>query len=270
MPRTVKLENYFQKGRLLGNVNNLNINLIVDKTSEAYSEESKTELLKSISELISGHAGPALDFDNSVEIVTSTSLTEIQKNQIKEFKKAGWTKDKIHSIKTAFKIVNLEDRGHVVEASNLMASAFNGSKQALNRKFYNLARAGYLDSFALDLLYSGNLHSDEGITKILDYFSEAIFLDQDFYRENLVDDLNKRENENVKRITVYARGHARIQEMELGYNLYLGSKIKSGDKEKGNRRDLYILESKESYQLGKTDCERLVLVFRELVLRDIQ
>lgn len=250
--------------------NNLNIYLNVDKTSEAYSEESKTELLKSISELISGHVGPALDFDNSVEIVTSTSLTEIQKNQIKEFKKAGWSKDKIHSIKTAFKIVDLEDAFHVVEAASLMVSAFNGTKRTLNRKFYNLARGGYLDSFALDLLFSGKMHSDEGITRILDYFPEAIFLDQDFYRENLVDDLNKREKEAVKRITVYARGHARIQEMELGYNLYLERKIKSGDKEKGNRRDLYILESKENYQLGKTDCERLVLVFRELVLRDIQ
>ncbi len=45
----------------------------------------------------------------------------------------------------------------------------------MNKKFYNLARSGYLEGFAMQLLVSSELHSDEAITNILDYFSEALF-----------------------------------------------------------------------------------------------
>ena len=48
-------------------------------------------------------------------------------------------------------------------------------KKTMNKKFYNLARSGYLEGFAMQLLVSSELHSDEAITNILDYFSEALF-----------------------------------------------------------------------------------------------
>ena len=264
-------ENLVKYGKIKasGNVNitNINVNLVADPTAPEYSKEQ----LKEISKQISSHSRLALGLDEAfvegIESRSTSPLTEAQKNQVKLFIKAGWKRDKINSIIITYRIVNTEDAEKFVEAKQLMDSAFSGRKKTLNRKIYNLARAGYLERFAFDLMFSAQYKSDEAISKTLDYFPDAIFLDQDFLEEDLNAELLRREKEGVKRVSVYARGKRRIEIMENGYNQYLKKKIEVETDVSSNKKSLYVIEKKMPYRLGDSEAETLDLRFRELFLK---
>ena len=268
---TVKYGNIRASGDV--NINNVNMNLVVDTTSPEYSHDQFMEILAEISKQISSHSGLSLgldeDFVEGAESRSSSPLTEKQKNQLKGFIKVGWNLDKINSIATAYRIINAEDAGKFVQAGKLMDSAFKGRKKVLNRKMYNLARAGYLDRFAVDVLFSPEYGNDESISSVLEYFPDAIFLDQDFLEEDLIVELMRREKEKVQRVSVYARGRRKIEIMENGYDKYLGSKIDTGTRDSTNKRTLFMIEKKMLYKLGDGEAENLELRFKMLDIKDL-
>jgi len=146
-----------------------------------------------------------------------------------------------------------------------MESAFNGTKQQQNRKFYNLARSGYLEGFAFDIMMSASLRSDKAITKILEYFPEALFLDNDFTINDMILELETRSKQNIRRVSVFARGLKRIELMELGYNNYLEWEIqKNGNS--GNTLRIYAVESKTNYKIGDSESKRIDLLLKDMVL----
>lgn len=247
---------------------NINLSLSFGDPNDDANKQSAKEILGEIGNAISNHSGIALGLDEGITISQSTPLNDVQREQIKIFKEAGWDKRKIKSIRLAYKIINLEDTGAFDKSQELMKSAFNGKMKYLNRKFYNLARAGYLEGFALDLKMSGQLRSDEAVSKILDYFSKAIFLDDGFEAALLVPELEKREKENVSFVSVFARGAKRISLMNEGYTYYLRRKIEAPDGKTGKARKMYITETKSTYKIGPSDGERMDLILRDVVIRD--
>ncbi|MGC8726329.1 MAG: hypothetical protein ACP5RS_07160 [Thermoplasmata archaeon] len=244
-------------------INNYNLNLNIDTKSTDYDEKKLKEIIKEFSNLIQVHkAAIELDKGTSEEIKTSveTSLTDKQKKQIKLFKKVGWGQDKLNSLKTAFKIINIEDSGNYDKAMVLMDSAFSGRKRDFNRKFYNLARAGFIDGFAMDLLLEKHdLMSDEGITKILDYFPFAIFVDESFGSIRLNSELRIRESDNVRHVSLFARGIQRIKTLENAYSEYIKEKLDGQTDVKNKKIQLYIIRSRSNYKIGPIDAERLEL-----------
>jgi hypothetical protein len=247
-------------------VTNFNLNVVVDPKSRSYSKDQLKEILSEVSKQISGHSGLAIELDKAVEEVSKFEITDIQRNQVKMFVKAGWSKDKINSIKTAFRIINLEDGNKFVEANQLMESAFNGRKHHLNRKLYNLARAGYLESFSLDLLFSPTMRSDKAISDILEYFPAAIFLDVDFLAEDMVEELIKRGLEKVPRVSIFARSKMRIKVMEEGYTQYLKKETEDMGENPSKPRYIFMLDSKIPYKIGESDSERMDLYLKEFTL----
>jgi len=146
-----------------------------------------------------------------------------------------------------------------------MESAFNGTKQQQNRKFYNLARSGYLEGFAFDIIMSASLRSDKAITKILEYFPEALFLDNDFTINDMILELETRSKQNIRRVSVFASGLKRIELMELGYSNYLEWEIqKNGNSE--NTLRIYAVESKTNYKIGDSESKRIDLLLKDMVL----
>lgn len=252
------------------NITNINLNLVVDPTSPEYSKQQLDELLREVSKHINDHSGLALGLDeNIVEGIQNgrtSALTETQKNQIKLFTKAGWKKDKISSIITAYRIINAEEAEKYMEAKEIMDSAFSGRKKVLNRKIYNLARSGYLDRFAFDLLFSAQKMGETAIAQILNYFPEAIFLDQDFLVDDLNTELLKREREEVKNVSVYARGKKRMETMEKGYGQYLNLKTGFGTSSPINKTFLYMIERKMLYKIGNNEAETLDLTLNEFYI----
>ncbi len=248
--------------------------MVADPTSPEYSKDQLMEILAKVVEQISSHSGLALGLEESivegVENRSSSPLTEIQKNHIKKFTEAGWKMDKISSIKMAYRIINAEDGDKFIEAKQIMDSAFSGRKKVINRKMYNLARSGYLERFAIDLLFSSQYRNDEAISQVLSYFPEAIFLDQDFLKYDLNEELLRREKEGVNRVSVYARGRSRIEVMEYGYNQYLKSKVETETNNKSNGKLLYMIERKMPYRLGESDAETLDLRLTKVTLEDFK
>ena len=249
------------------NIYNNTINLVVDKNSPDFSKSEFNEMFQKISLDISGHSGIAIDTDNGITVARQTSLDQRQMRQIKIFKEAGWEKDKLRSIRIAYKIINLEDSGSFEKANQLMESAFNGTKRQQNRKFYNLARSGYLEGFAFDMMMSASLRSDQAITKILEDFPEALFLDHDFSTNDMILELETRSSKDTKRVSVFARGLKRIELMELGYNNYLGWEIQKNYNSKDSIR-LYTIESKTQYKIGGSESERIDLLLRDIIIDD--
>lgn len=256
------------------NITNISLNLVADQASPEFSKEELREILAEIANQISSHSGLALGLDENfitgIESRVVSPVTEVQKNQVKVFTEAGWKRDKINSIITAYRIINAEDAGKFVEAKQLLDSASKGRKRVLNRKMYNLARAGYLERFAFDLLFSAQYKGDENISGILDYFPDAIFLDQDFLEEDLNIELLRREKEGVRRVSVYARNRRRIEIMEIGYHQYLRSKVELEAGETGNKRALFMIEKKMAYTLGDSEAETMDLRFRELIIKEFK
>ena len=195
-----------------------------------------------------------------MSIATNQKLTSTQRHKIDLFKKAGWKPDKVASIKIAFKIINLEDSAQYEEAENLMTSAFDGRKKIMNRKFYNLARSGYLEGFAMQLLVSSELHSDEAITNILDYFPEALFIDEGTDALKFIQDLQRREQGNVRSVAVYARGDNHITSLDYFYGQYLKYSLKKG----AEGINLYILTTREEYKIGASNAVRIELELKSV------
>ncbi|MDA8142595.1 MAG: hypothetical protein M0T81_01275 [Thermoplasmatales archaeon] len=257
------------------NVTNINPTIIINPRAPGYSKEELSNIVAEVGRLISDHLmGLEFDenFDSALKGRSSAELTDEQRNKIKLFQKAGWSRDKIGSLATAFRIANLEDSGKTLESSFLMREAFDGRKEEVNRKLYNLTRAGYIDRFALDLTFQPLSWTDENISKILDYFPDAVFLDQDFIVDDMVKELLKREKDSVTRVTLYARGKGRIEIMEKGYNQYLSLKIStaSGDdgKRTGKEITLFMFDRKLVYKIGDTDAEAIDLYRKDLILRN--
>jgi hypothetical protein len=247
-------------GRLDGGT--LIINIF--RGAKDYDPSAEKEIFTSMSHDIQNHEAIGLLFDPSLSIATSQKLTPIQRNKIELFKKAGWKPDKLASIKIAFKIINLEDSAQYEEAGNLMASAFNGRKKSMNKKFYNLARAGYLDGFAMQLMLSNELHSDDAITKILDYFPEAIFIDEGTDALKFIQDLQRREHENVRTVAVYARGDKHIANLNYFYDQYMTLALKKIDE----GVILYILTSSEEYKIASNKAVRIELDLRHIKIQN--
>jgi len=262
----VKLGNNASSGDI--NIFNYNYTINIDKSSKDYNAKEKNEILEQTGKQISEHSA-LLILDESAYISRRTKLSDTQKNQIKKFRNVGWSPDKINSIRVAFKIMNLEDSGSHEDAKKLMESAFNGRKRVMNRKFYNLARAGYLNQFILDILTGGALNSDDKISKYLDYFPPAIFIDEDFVSIDLSNELAKREKDSVKQVTLYSRGKKRIEIMEKAYGGYLRQKISQAENKKDKRIKLYILMHKNSYRIGQTDAESFDLSLENMELKDL-
>jgi len=235
------------------NIGNLTIN--INKGAQDFKQEDLDTVLASAADDIKNKRGIGLAFDPSLSIATGQSLTTMQRNQIKLFKQANWGADKIASIRIAFKIINLEDTAKYEEASKLMESAFNGRKRVMNKKLYNLARAGYLEGFAFQLMFSNELHSDGAINKKLEYFPEAIFIDDGMDVPKFIQELQRREREGVNRVAVYARGDNHIKNFDYFYDQYTTSTLKKGAE--GVR--FYILTSRENYKIGANDAVRIQL-----------
>ena len=228
-----------------------------------YDPSAEKEIFASMSHDIQNHEGIGLLFDSSLSIATGQKLTPVQRNKIELFKKAGWKPDKLASIKIAFKIINLEDSAQYEEAENLMTSAFNGRKKSMNKKFYNLARAGYLDGFAMQLMLSNELHSDDAITKILDYFPEAIFIDEGTDALKFIQDLQRRTHEKVRSVAVYARGDRHIANLNYFYDQYMTLTLKEID-----GVPLYILTSSAEYKIASNKAVRIELELRHIKIQN--
>ncbi len=255
-------------------ITNINLNLVADPTAPEYSKVQLNEILRKVSEQISAHSGLAVGLEEGivkgVENRSASPLTEIQKNYVKKFTEAGWGKDKISSIITAYRIINAEDANKFIEAKQIMESAFSGRKKVLDRKMYNLARSGYLGRFAFDLLFSAKYKTDEAISQTLNYFPDAIFLDQDFLEDDLNAELLRRQKEAVNRVSVYARGKRRIEVMEHGYSQYLKSRVDMNSDSSSNKKSLYMIERKMPYRIGDSDAETLELILTDIAVIDFK
>ena len=240
------------------NIRNLNIEnytININKEAQDFNQKDLDAVLASAADDIKNHKGIGLEFDPSLSIATKQNLTSTQRNQIKLFKQEKWGTDKIVSIRIAFKIINLEDTAQYEEASKLMESAFNGRKKVMNKKLYNLARAGYLEGFAMQLMFSSELHSDESINKKLEYFPEAIFIDDGMDALKFIQELQRRDHDGISRVAVYARGGNHIGIFDYFYDQYMSSTLKKGTE--GVR--FYIIASRENYKIGANDAVRTEL-----------
>jgi hypothetical protein len=242
-------------------------NLVADKSSPRYNEESVQKVLDSASQLVKEHAGIVM-LDDSIPISRVATVTDTQQNQLKLFRKVGWSPDKINSIRVAFKIVNLEDHGSYEEAKKLMESAFNGRKRVLNKKFYNLARAGYLNGFALDIVMGGGPRDDDKINALLEYFPPAIFIDESFGPTEMIDELKRRKSNEVLSVNLYARGQRRIEVMEDAYGQYLKEEISQAEKGKIKRITIYMLNKKTLHKIGPVDAEDIEVTLKDLRIEE--
>jgi hypothetical protein len=224
--------------------------------------------LKEISNHVKNHSGIALgledNFTSGAANFSKIKLNDTQENQIKKFKEAGWKMDKISSIKTAFRIINAEDSGKASEAKQIMDSAFTGRKRIMNRKMYNLARAGYMDRFALDLFFSTRYNGDESISNILENFPEAIFLDQDFMVYDLESEFIEREKDGIPQVSVYARGKRRVEVIEKGYMGYLNNKKEAIEGKHDTKIKVYMITQKMPYKICDNESMTIDLMLSEL------
>ena len=162
------------------NINQQNVILLFDPRAADFSELNKKDVLQGLSSAIASHEGAAIDLDGSVSVSTSVKLTVSQKKTLKLFKEASWGTEKLTALRTAYKMMNLEDAGMQRDAETLANSAFGGRNGTVCKKMYNLARAGYTQGFAMDIMSRSDLRSDKAISEILDFYGPAVFLDDHF------------------------------------------------------------------------------------------
>lgn len=248
-------------------INNYYFTLIVDKNSPHYNKEQVQEVFDNASQLVKEHSGIVM-LDDSIPISRAATVTETQQNQLKLFRKVGWSPDKINSIRVAFKIVNLEDHGSYEDAKKLMDSSFNGRKRVLNKKFYNLARAGYLNGFALDIVMAGGPRDNDKINALLEYFPPAVFIDESFGPTEMIEELKRRKSNQVLHVNLYARGLRRIEVMEDAYGQYLKEEISQAEKGKIKRITLYMLNKKTLHKIGPVDAEDIEVALKELEIEE--
>ncbi len=263
----------FGKLKAAGDVSIINVNLNVkfEPGPNGTSKADKDEILAELAKLISTHKvalGLEDDFETTFEHTSRTPLTDTQSEQLKLFKKAGWSSDKINSVQTAFRLINLEDSGKFKIANIVKKSAFSGRKEVLNRKLYNLARSGYTDRFAMDLMFSPLSWTDIKMNKILEHFPDAVFVDGNFIAQDMVGELLGREKEEISHVTLYARGETRIRLMEEGYNQYMTWKVEQAEANNKREVNLFWFDRKQQYTIADSNAESIDLYRKALVLRD--
>lgn len=238
--------------------NNTVVVLQVDKNSEYYTKEVLRSIIGKVGADIKEHHGYGISLDDSVGILKSTALTDQQLHSISAFKKSRWPDEIITSLKVAYKIVNLEDDEQFEQAKGLMAGSFNGQYGEIVKKLYNLVRAGYMEEFVMNALMSPISYGEDWIKKTLEYFPEAIFVDEMGTLVDIIDELNKRESRKVSKIGLYARGK-RVDVLKKGYSAYLDRRISLMSK--GDRLPfyVYIIKKSNEHKIGWSDAIDIVV-----------
>jgi hypothetical protein len=235
---------------------NIKLELSVDKEDPDFDRKISDEIAKNLIKGVSSHDGYGMIFGDVVQIIKSTQLTTQQLNSIRIFRKCEWTEDIIISLKIAYKIYNLEERGQFEQAQSIMSDAFNGKFAFQVRKLYNLVRGDYMESFALSASMSPIQYGKEWIKEILNYFPYAIFIDASATKSNLIDELLLRERNDVRRITLFARG-MKIQTLVEGYWEYLYEKKISSEKIPNLPFKIYISTDNSDYKIAWSSAKKV-------------
>jgi hypothetical protein len=244
-------------------IKNFSLNINIDKTDNTYRKEDFEEIVRNLATGIENHEGYGVSFDSSVSVIRSTSLLETQIRQIKLLKGAEWPEEILNALAVAFKIINLEDKGKYDDAKTLMEKSFNSKFGSNIRKFYNLARAGYINGLVLNVMGSPANHGPGWILKILDYFPDAIFVDESSHVQEIVEEILKRQAENLKKVSLYARGR-KIEILVQAYSAYIDRNLKNHQSEKKLPFKTYIIDEDADYTIGWSKAKRLVLKLEDV------
>jgi len=238
--------------------NNTTLNIYINKNDDNYSRESQNDCVGEVGLGIERHEGYGITFDQGVSVIRNTTLSKQQNEIIKMFKKLGWSEDILKALAIAYKIMILEDQGKHDKAKGLMEEAFR-SKQGSNiRKMYNLARSGYIDGFVMGALFSPASYGPKWVLDTLNYFPEAIFVDENSSKIEIVEELRKRHLKAIPKVSLFARGK-KIETLMNGYSMYLDKSFNSSEDRKGSPFQIYLIEEKEDYKIGWSEAKRLVL-----------
>jgi hypothetical protein len=242
---------------MLGGV--IQINVGYDRSDPAFTEEGQGKVDKFFGERANGGEKIGILFVDELKETVTRNLNDEQKNILKFFGKPpnDWSKSKLGSLKLAFKIVNMEDDARTGEdwerTQRVMAKAFGGRMKVMNRKMYNLARAGYIQGFAFRSLFSPREYDESNINKILGFFPEAIFINQEMISNDIDIELGKRSRLGIKTVAIYARG-AEVAVLE-GWKKENWGHIQQEVK-KGVFK-LYIPSNEQKYTIGFHPAVRL-------------
>ena len=239
-------------------INNQTINIFVDKNDKTFNGQHLNEFLRDLSSGIDNHEGYGISFDPVVSVIRFTALLEHQKEAIKMFKRSGWPEDVLNALAIAFKIMNLEDNGKYDNAKTLMEAAFNGKYGHNIRKLYNLARAGYIDGFVMDAFFSPASYGSKWISETLNYFPDAVFVDENSSMSEIVEELNARQVKDIKKVSLFARGK-KVETLMAGYSGYIDKNVRSHENKERLPFNIYIISENEDYKIGWSIAKRLVL-----------
>ncbi|MCW6168954.1 MAG: hypothetical protein LVQ96_04045 [Thermoplasmatales archaeon] len=243
--------------------NNIYMNINVDKTDKTYDKKDFKEFTRNLASGIENNEGYGVSFDSSVSVIHSTALSETQIRQIKILKRAEWPEEIFNALAIALKIINLEDKGKYDDAKTLMEKAFKSKLGSNIKKFYNLTRAGYLNGFVMDVMFSPANHGPKWISKILDYFPDAIFVDENSHVQDIAEEILKRQAENLKEISLYARGR-KIEILTHAYSAYIDRNLQDHQSEKRSPFKMYVIVEDEDYTIGWSKAKRLVLKLEDV------
>ncbi len=158
----------------------------------------------------------------------------------------------------AFKIINLEDNGKYDNAKTLMQEALNGKFGQTIRKLYNLARAGYIDGFVMDAYFSPTSYGLKWISETLNYFPNAIFVDDNGTAPGIIEEPYARQTKDIKKVSLFARGK-KIETLMAGYSGYIDKRVGNGESNEKPPFQIYIISENEDYAIGWSRAKRLVL-----------
>jgi hypothetical protein len=238
--------------------NNKIVNIILNEKDPTFNRHIFNELLENLGSGIDNHEGYGISFDNGVSVIRFTKLLEPQKEAIKIFKRAGWPEDLLNALSIAFKIINLEDNGKYDNAKTLMNGALNGKFGQNIRKLYNLARAGYIDGFVMDTYFSPASYGAKWILETLNYFPNAIFVDDNSSMSEIIEALSMRQVKEIKKVSLFARGR-KIETLMAGYSGYIDKNVGNRENKERPPFHIYIISENEDYTIGWSRAKRLVL-----------
>ncbi len=250
-------------GEQTNNVNQTNINIKkviinINESDPNFDPEKAKKIAESLGEGVEKHEGYGISLDDGVSVLRSIGLTDIQKDSLKTFKKVGWPNQILAPLSIAYKIIDLEDKGDYKNAQTLMNEAFGGRSGPYVRKLYNLARAGYIEGFVLDAIMSPISYGGIWISKTLEYFPEAIFVDENSTPSNIVDELLKREAIKIQKVTLFSRGN-KIETLNQGYSYYIDKRFKTADLPESTPFFVYIICEEENYSIAWSKAKRMVV-----------
>ncbi len=245
------------------NMNNYTIEFNINKDDPNYDGKKSREIIDELTKGVSDHDGYGLTFGYAVQMIKTTPLTQHQISSIKIFRKCDWPEDILTSLKIAYKIYNLEETGNYEQAKNLMTEAFNGRTKYQIRKLYNLARAGYMESFALSASMSPMSYGKGWIGKIMSYFPEAIFIDLEATKSDILAEFEIRERKNVQQVTLFARG-TKIQTLKEGYWEYLFNKKIRSEKSPNVPFKIYTATDNKDYKIAWSSAKHVITVLKQL------